>query len=317
MIRLIRISAIIDTVTYDSSERSADHRLAADLAPNLALLAAVGRMGNLTRAAEALGVPQPTASRRLTALAERVGVPLTMPDGRGIRLTRVSTLLATAAERALAELETGVRQVREEIEPGRGHVVLGFLHLLGRSLVPELLSGFRDEHPHVRFGLFQGSRADVLARLHDGAVDLALVAPLPTGDESLAGHILAEQDLMLSVPTSHRLANRRQVRVTELADEDFVMLERGYGVRQITDELCATAGFRPRITFEGQESDTVRGLVAAGLGVALLPRSEPSPPGVVELPLHPQATRSIGLAWRDGQRLTPAATAFREFVVSR
>ncbi|OZM75123.1 LysR family transcriptional regulator [Amycolatopsis antarctica] len=305
-------------MTDETDALSSDHQLAADIAPDLALLVALGRMGNVTRAAELLGVPQPTVSRRLAALAERVGAPLTLPAGRGIQLTSVAKLLVAGAERALAELAAGARQAREELEPGRGHVVLGFLHLLGRSLVPELLREFRRNHPHVRFRLVQGSRDDVLAHLRAGEVDLAFVAPLPTGDDTLAGHVMSEQELLLSVPESHRLAGRRQVRVAELAEEDFVMLERGYGVRQITDELCAAAGFRPRITFEGQESDTVRGLVAAGLGVALLPQFEPAlPAGVVELPLRPRATRSIGLVWRDGLYLTPAVRTFREFVLTR
>lgn len=301
----------------ESVRPAGDHLLAAGLAPDLALLAAVGQMGNVTRAAELLGVPQPTVSRRLAAIGRLVGAPVTMPAGRGIALTRAGKLLAASADRALAELAASTRAVREEIEPGSGHVVLGFLHLLGRSLVPGLLREFRREHPHARFSLLQGSREDILGKLRAGDVDLAFVAPLPDEDPTLAGHLLSRQDLLLSVPEGHRLARRKQVRVAELADEDFVMLERGYGVRQLTDELCAAAGFQPRITFEGQESDTVRGLVAAGLGVALLPHFEPAPvAGVVELPLTPKATRSIGLAWHGGHPLTPAARAFREFVVS-
>src|SRR5699024_1255808 len=111
------------------------------------------------------------------------------------------------------------------------------------------------------------------------------------------------------------LAARSGVAVPELADEVFVLLEHGYGLRQITDELCAAAGFRPTVAFEGQESDTVRGLVAAGLGVALLPASEPRPaPGVVEIRLDPPVTREIGLVWPSDRHLSPAAGVFVEFV---
>jgi LysR family transcriptional activator of glutamate synthase operon len=290
-------------------------RLAAELVPALALLAAVRDTGSITRAAEVLGIPQPTVSRRLAALGELVGAALTTPHGRGVRLTRVGTLLADTAERALSVVTTGARQVREEIEPQRGHVVLGFLHLLGRSLVPRLLRDFRAGHPGVRFSLVQGSRQDILNRLNGGGIDLALVAPVPADDPALVAAPLREQELFLSVPATHHLAGRRNVRMSELADEDFVLLEPGYGLRQITDELCAAAGFRPAIAFEGQESDTVRGLVAAGLGVALLPGFEPEPPaGVVEVRLHPRAKRTIGLVWPAGDALTPAVGKFRDFV---
>ncbi|EIE97654.1 LysR family transcriptional regulator [Saccharomonospora glauca] len=292
-------------------------RLTAELAPAAALLRALKRTSNLTRAAAELGVPQPTASRRLAALGAAVGAPLTVSAGRGIRLTRVGHLLADAAERAVDALEHGVRRAREEIDPESGHVVLGFLHLLGRSLVPGLLRDFRADHPRTRFSLVQGSRRSIVDRLTSGAIDLALVAP-PPEEAALEATVLTEQELFLAVPADHRLASRPNVRMSELADEVFVMLEHGYGLRQITDDLCAAAGFTPTVAFEGQESDTVRGLVAAGLGVALLPAFEPHPPsGVVEIPLAPRVTRKIGLAWPADRPLSPAVATFRQFVRRR
>nr|WP_072481711.1 LysR family transcriptional regulator [Amycolatopsis australiensis] len=295
-------------MTYDS--------LSAQVAPHLPLLAALRKTRNITRAAELLGVPQPTVSRRLAALADALGAPLTVPDGRGIRLTRAAELLAEAAERGLAALETGVRLAREEVAPESGHVVLGFLHLLGRSLVPSLLAGYRARYPRVRFTLVQGSRQEMVDRLTDGELDLALLAPLPSVP-SLVSAGLVDEEILLSVPAGHHLAGRRSVRVAELASEEFVLLEQGYGVRTLTDELCAAAGFTPKIAFEGQESDTVRGLVAAGLGVALLPRFGPgSPAGVAEVPLSPRPYRTIGLVWRADEPMTPAVTGFRDHVLA-
>jgi LysR family transcriptional activator of glutamate synthase operon len=290
-------------VTYESLSRR--------LAPNLALLAALRETGNITRAAELLGVPQPTISRRLAAMGQALGAPLTAPAGRGIRLTRAGELLAESAERAMTAVEAGSRRAIEEVEPASGHVVLGFLHLLGRSLVPELLRDYRAAHPHVRFSLVQGSRRDMLDRLSSGELDLALIAPVATDDPTLDAVVLGTQQILLSVPLDHRLAGRKSARITDLAEEKFIQLEHGYGLRQITDELCAAAGFSPKIAFEGQESDTVRGLVAAGLGVALLPRFEPgSPAGVVEVPLVPKVTRTIALTWRRDDPLTPAVANF-------
>lgn len=295
-----------------------NERMTAHLAPQLALLAALRRTTNVTRAAELLGVPQPTVSRRIASLGEALGAPLTIPDGRGIRLTRAAELLADAAERALVAVDAGVRQAREEVDPESGHVVLGFLHLLGRSLVPALLRGYRANHPHVRFTLVQGSRQDMVDRLTNGELDLALLAPAPLDDPALDTVILAEQEIFLSVPTSHRLAGQPSARIEDLADEEFVLLETGYGLRTITDELCAAAGFEPKIAFEGQESDTVRGLVAAGLGVALLPRFEPgSPAGVAEVPLVPPVGRTLGLAWRKDIALPPAVARFRDQVCAQ
>lgn len=290
-------------------------KLSSQLAPPLALLTALRVTGNITRAAEILGVPQPTVSRRLTALGDALGAPLTAPVGRGIRLTRAGEILAEAAERAQSIVEAAARRAVEEIEPANGHVVLGFLHLLGRSLVPTLLRDYRARYPHVRFTLVQGSRRDMLDRLASGELDLALVAPIPWDDPALDAILLGEQEILLAVPESHRLAGRHKARIEDLAGEEFVMLEPGYGLRQITDDLCAAAGFVPKVAFEGQESETVRGLVAAGLGVALLPRFEPgSPAGVAEIPLVPRVSREIGLTWRKNDPPTPAVGHFRDQV---
>lgn len=313
--RPIRKAAIIHTVMHES-----DDQLAARLAPALALLAAVGETGHVTRASELLGIPQPTASRRLAALSGLVGAPLLLPSGRGVRLTRAGRTLAAASARALTAVAGAAREVREEIDPGSGRVVLGFLHLLGRTLVPSLIRGFRERHPGVRFSLAQGSRQDMLRALREGEIDLVFVAPMPLDDPDLDGRPLGDQELVLSVPLSHRFAARGRVRAGELAGEELVTLEHGYGLRQITDDLCAAAGFEPRIAFEGQESETVRGLVAAGLGVAILPRSEPGPgpagSGVVEIPLSPPVFRTIGVSWHAGERLTPVVRAFRDHVCS-
>ncbi|WP_335618065.1 LysR family transcriptional regulator [Lentzea guizhouensis] len=287
-----------------------------DLAPKLAVLKALAADEHVTRAAERVGLPQPTVSRWLAELGDALGSPVVVRSGRRVRLTRAGRLLAEAATRSLAALEPGLREVEEELDPEKGRVVLGFLHMLGRSVVPELVRGFRAEHPHVRFGLVQNARQSVVDKLVAGEIDLALVAPPPTGPEFVS-EVLFEQELIIVVPSTHRLAERRSVRLRDLADEDFIVLEHGYGLRQITDDMCAEAGFTPRIAFESQEIETVRGLVAAGLGVALITRAElTAPAGLREVPLTPRSARVFGLAWLADHPLPPAVRAFRDHALS-
>jgi DNA-binding transcriptional LysR family regulator len=291
------------------------HVLAEAMAPRLALLRAVAEEGHLTRAAQRLGIPQPTASRWLAELAERIGAPVVVRDGRGIRCSALGATLAEGAGQALAALETACRQVVERADPDRGQVTLAFLHTMGESRVPGLLRAFRADHPRIRFTLRQGAQEDTIGWLRTGAADLALTSPLPPGPEfETAG--VAEQELLANLPSGHRLAGRRTLRLSELAGEPFVGFKPGYGLRGITDELCAAAGFVPDLAFEGEEADTLRGLVAAGLGVAVLPAAERALTGdVVEVPLSPGATRQIGLVWAAGRALPPAASVFREFVL--
>lgn len=304
-------------MSQEVTGQDAARSLAGVLAPRLALLRALAAEGNVTRAAERMGVPQPTVSRWLAALAGDLGAPVVVRDGRGIRLSRAGEYLAGAADRALSALEGGCRQAIEEADPDRGQVVLAFLHTMGESRVPGLLRAFRVEHPRIRFTLLQGAQEDVLGRVRSGRADLALTSPRPAGREFSCAS-LDEQPLVATVPAGHRLAARPRVGLAQLAGEPFIGLKQGYGLRQITDELCRAAGFTPELAFEGEEVDTVRGLVAAGLGVAILPAAEQSlPPGVAEVPLRVPASREIVLVWAAGRPLPPAARAFRAFAIAR
>ncbi|QGK68875.1 LysR family transcriptional regulator [Allosaccharopolyspora coralli] len=292
-------------------------QLSAYLAPTLALLRAVAEERHVTRAAQRLGMPQPSVSRALARLGTELGTPVVVREGRRIRLTRTGELLADAARDTLRTLDAGCRAVVEELDPERGQVVLGFQHTMGRRLVPDLIRSFRDEHPTVRFRLAQGARDDMLTRMHAGEIDLCLVSPLPE-DEAFECAAVRDEPLFAVLHTRHRFAGRRRLHLAELGDDDFIATRVGYGLRQIFTDLTEGAGFVPRLAFEGEEVDTVRGLVAAGLGVALLPAADTGPtPGTVEIPLDPPAGRTVGLAWAPRHPAPPAVRAFRDFIRSR
>lgn len=287
------------------------------LVPRLRQFIAVAREEHLTRAAETLGVPQPTLSRSMARLEEDLAVPLFSRPGRAIRLTRHGRLLLDAAERAVAALAGPVDRLAREADPAHGRVALAFLHTLGTNAVPRLLRDFRAGHPDVRFTLVQGGADVLLARLLAGEVDICLTAPLPA-EPGVAVRALDEQRIDLFVPAGHRLARRPGIRLAEASGEDFICMEPGYGLRIIADELCRAAGFAPRIAFEGEEVATASGLVGAGLGVALLPATpsllaDPAIAGVRVT--APKAVRTVGLAWLEtGQAVGPVC-AFRDFAL--
>ncbi|WP_240965380.1 LysR family transcriptional regulator [Streptomyces zingiberis] len=290
---------------------------AALLAPRLAQFAGVARHEHVTRAAEELAVPQPTLSRAVVRLERDLGVTLLARHGRTVSLTPAGRAFLRSVERALAEVERAAEAVRADADPSAGKVAFGFLHTLGPETVPGLIRAFRADHPRVRFTLVQNYGEAMLERLRAGDLDLCLTAPVPEAPDLVARR-LDEQRLRLVVPDDHRLASRKRIRLAEAAEEAFVTLEPGYGLRRITDDLCAAAGFRPRVAFEGEEAETLRGLVAAGLGVALLPPPAVPRPGVAELTVTaPRAVREIGVAWLDGHPDTPPVAAFKRFLLSR
>ncbi|MFR9796288.1 LysR family transcriptional regulator [Streptomyces sp. MS06] len=287
------------------------------LAPRLAYFAGVARTEHVTRAAQEMGVPQSTLSRSLVRLEQDLGVDLFARRGRTLALTPAGRAFLTSVERALADLRRAAEEVRADADPATGKVAFGFLHTLGAETVPGLLQAFRADHPRIRFSLVQNYGEAMLEGLRAGDLDLCLTSPVPDAPDLVARR-LDEQKLRLVVPADHRLAGRRRIRLAEAADDTFVTLEPGYGLRRITDDLCREAGFSPRVAFEGEEAETLRGLVAAGLGVALLPPPAVPRPGVVELTVTaPRAIREIGVAWRAYQPDTPPVAEFRRFLLSR
>ncbi|MEV1024423.1 LysR family transcriptional regulator [Streptomyces sp. NPDC050264] len=300
----------------DTEDMSSDE-IVRLLAPRLAYFAGVARTEHVTRAAHEMQVPQSTLSRAMVRLEHDLGVDLFARHGRTVSLTPAGRTFLTSVERALGEVEKAAESVRADADPESGKVAFGFLHTMGTETVPGLIRAFRADHPRIRFSLVQNYGEAMLERLRAGELDLCLTSPVPDAP-GLVARRLDEQRLRLVVPEDHRLAARKRIRLAETADEFFVTLEPGYGLRRITDDLCAEAGFTPRIAFEGEEAETLRGLVAAGLGVALLPPPAVPRPGVVELAVTGQrAVREIGVAWLEGHPDTPPVAAFKKFLLSR
>jgi DNA-binding transcriptional LysR family regulator len=281
---------------------------------------AVADREHVTGAAVDLHVSQPALSRALARVQAHVGVPLFDRQGRRLRLNRYGRIYREHARRALAELDTARSELEDATGDQHGVVVLAFLHTLGSWLVPALLSGFRAERPGLSFRLMQDSAAAMRTALRGGEVDLILTSPRPD-DPAIAWRALVNEPLRLAVPPAHPLAGRKRVRLTEVAGEPFVAMKAEYGLRGMTDALCRAAGFEPLVAFEGDDVGTLRGLVAAGLGVALLPA--PYSAGVEIEPPTPHlrvadggSFRTIGLGWEERRYRSPATEAFRTYVLA-
>lgn len=279
----------------------------------------VAELQHFTRAAEALAVSQPALSRAVGRLEDELGIRLFEREGRSVRLNRYGKVFLKRAERILQEVEDSRHEMADLAGTERGTIALAFLHTLGVRLVPDLLRQFRQNHPQLGFQLWQNATEVVLKQLETGEVDLCLVSlPHHAGDSKLGWVDLFDEELFLIVPPNHALAGKGTVALREVADSDFISLKPETGLRQISDDLCRQAGFTPRILFEGEEVATIRGLVNAGLGVALIPAAEPEQLGPEWLHVStPVCRRTIGMAWMNGRYLSGAAQLFRDFVRSR
>jgi DNA-binding transcriptional LysR family regulator len=229
--RPMQISAYIDAVLHGNGPAPV-----LDLRA-LAEYVVVADQQHMTRAAELLGVPQPTLSRRIARLERSLGLPLLRRHGRRVETTRQGRTLADVARRALQDVNRVLTELSTAHDAHRGLVTLAFLHTLGPSAVPAVIGEFGQTFPDVRFQLVQEGHDEVVDRLRAGDVDIALTAPLPTGPE-VASFSLIEQRLCAVVPRDHPLASRKALTLAALAGESFVGFKPGYGLRRITDTWC-------------------------------------------------------------------------------
>lgn len=257
-------------------------------------------------------VNQSTLSRSLARLEADLGVELFHRHGRRLAVNRFGALFRDHARRAVADLETARRRIGALANPDTGLIRLGFLHSVGRWLVPELLRDYRAVTPGIRFELHQGFTRELFAWLRNGDIDAALVTPPRDGTDA-RWHRLRDQQLCVALAADHPLAGVPGLTLRDVRGEPFIAFAQTTDMRRVIDRLCQDAGFEPVIAFESEEVATVRGLIGAGLGVGILPR-----PDVLEhddpvyRPLTPEQRRPIGLAWHPSPAPTAATAGFIE-----
>lgn len=278
----------------------------------------VARREHVTRAAEHLLVAQSAVSKQIGHLEEELQVQLFIREGRNVKLTPIGRIFLERVEKALAELEGAVQEVHEFMDPELGEIRLGFPHSLAAYTLPLVVSAFRERHPRVTFQLRQGMYTHLLKDLIQGEINLALVSPVPQNHPEVEGHVLFTEEVYAILPPQHPLAQNSSIRLEQLKNESFVVFRSGFTMRKIVMDACEEAGFSPKIAFEGEETDSIRGLVAAGMGVGLLPaivlkETGPINPAYVKIS-EPKVTRTVGYITSRHRKLKPAEKVFQRFL---
>jgi LysR family transcriptional activator of glutamate synthase operon len=279
----------------------------------------VAEREHMTRASEKLFVSQSAVSRAVTQLEEELRVPLFYRQGRTVVLSPYGRIFLQHVTRALSILESGKRLLNEQTGEDSGTVSLGFLHSLGIEMVPRLIKEYRRKHPRIQFTLLvQRSGETLMEELFAGDIDLCLSVPGMFGQSDVAWSHLLDEELLIAMSHQHRLATKRTLNLRELSSETFLALSPEHTLRIIFDKVCADSSFLPKIAFEGMDVATLRGLAAAGLGIALLPPAPARFPGIVEIKLsQPFPIRPLGIGWIKDRYLPPCTIEFRKFVMSK
>jgi DNA-binding transcriptional LysR family regulator len=284
----------------------------------LRVLREVGRRGSFSAAAGALSYTPSAISQQIRALEREVGVGLVDRGARGATLTDAGLLLARHADEILGSLAAAEDELQALLGLGRGRLRLGAFATAAAVLVPRAISGFRHEHPAVEVQLIELDPDEATDALRANELDLALIYqfPLePAADLSGLSYLpLLDDRLNVALPSDHRLAKRKRLRLSELAGEPWVQGVYRGATAGVLPAACRAAGFEPRIVFRSDDHMAVQGSVAAGLGVAVVPELTLATArrDIVILPLEVEGDllrRDVGLALRAHALRPPAVAA--------
>jgi DNA-binding transcriptional LysR family regulator len=281
----------------------------------LAYFLAVADVGSFTRAAEAIGVAQPTLSRQLRALEDELGAPLVDRGGRdGPALTAAGEAVLPLARRMLADAAGARRTVAEIVGLRRGRVRVGATPSLCIGVLADVLRVFHEQHPEIRLELTESGSQPLEAGLVHGELDIALViVPTEGVDPTLEIEPLLRERLSVASPASGPpISSRGSVGLRELGRRPLVLPRHGYNVRESALQAFADAGITPHIAVQGGEMDSVLRLVEAGTGVAVVPDLVfAGRPRLRRTALTPPLYRTVALARRADLTPTHATAAFR------
>lgn len=270
---------------------------------------------HFTRAAARAHVAQPALSQQIRKLEQEVGAPLFDRTSRRVRLTEAGAVLVTHARRVLAELDDAHAELQLLTGLVAGRVTIGLTQTPGPLDLVRLLADFHLRLPRVELVVREDLSTTLAEELRADALDVAFLSIVDEADRrGLTLQPLVEEPLVLVLPADHRLAHRRRVPIAALRDEKLVAFSEGATIRRAVQRRAREAGFEPRVAFETREVTRARAIVAAGLGVAVLPRSDAQGPGppVSVVALSDAPAHRISLCWREGKRHAPAVRELLE-----
>jgi LysR family hydrogen peroxide-inducible transcriptional activator len=287
---------------------------------DLKYLVALADTGHFGRAAERTFVSQPTLSAQLKKLEQYLGVKLVERQPKKVQLTEAGKQIVVHARRMLDEANQIVALGRNSTDPLTGKLKVALIPTIGPYLLPRVMQKIRKTLPHLGLMLYEHRTDGLLKRLHDGEIDVGILA-LPTALDGLKSRALYTEVFMLAVPNDNILAGKSTVKVQDLKDQTLLLLEDGHCLRDQALEVCSRVDVREAEDFRATSLETLRQMVVAGLGITLLPElAVDSPFGsqrglTVRHFAKPAPMRTVGAVWRKSSTRTAAIFAVCDVLV--
>src|SRR5436305_2091571 len=280
----------------------------------LRVLCEVVERGSFSAAADALSYTQSAVSQAIARLEAETGASLVVRDRRGVRPTVAGTTLVEHASAIFAQIDAAEADLAAVLGVRGGRLRVASFPSAGATLMPLAVAHFRERHPDVQLTLAEGEPEEIAPRLRAGKFDLALLFEFPGMPErpsvGLRTARLLEDPMDVALPADHELAAKPELTLADLREQNWVQTSAPSPCARHVVRLCVAAGFEPSVTFESDDYETVQGLVAAGVGVALIPRLALTHvhPGIVIRSLAPRSpVREVTAATPQGAGVAPAA----------
>lgn len=277
---------------------------------HLRIFVSVVSTRNMSKTAREMHLTQPAVSQCMTSLELEIGASLFNRKKRELELTHRGLMFYQHALSILRELDAALAECQTPDPTLAGTLRLQICS--ASALMPQLLYGFRQQHPQVRYSITQSN---------DEQTDYDFrITYAPNGSIPLNAVPLLDEEVLLAVPQNHRFASRYSINLIEAKDEEFLLLQEWQALRKQADSLCMLAGFEPKVIFQCDNPSTLREMVSLGMGVTFVPYV--SWHNVIDQHLHllhiasPICRRCLCIFSPPGQRISAISSAFRQYAIS-
>lgn len=263
----------------------------------------VARHNSFTKAAQALYITQPTISKMIRNLEEELGVELFERVGKRVTLTDAGWVLFSQAEVMVRSFENMTVKINDLMQLKKGRIRIGLPPMVGANFFPKVMGKFCEKYPGITLDLFEGGSNKVEADVGAGLLDIGVVL-LPINEELFDYFSFVKEKIRVVVQPTHALAEREEVSLAELAGEKFLLFHEDFALHNRIIEACVQVGFTPTIIYKSSQWDFLSEMVAANLGITLLPETicrELGTERFRSIPLvNPSIDWHLGMIWRKG-----------------
>ncbi|GGD01937.1 cidABC operon transcriptional activator CidR [Pontibacillus salipaludis] len=277
---------------------------------------AVSRFNSFTRAAEELYLTQPTISKMIKNLEEDLGVVLFDRSRKKLTLTHAGKVIlkqAKVIDAAYQDLEVEINQL---VELKKGEIRIGLPPLMDTTFFSTMIGQFHEKYPHITFQFMEHGSKRIEEQVANEEIDIGIVV-LPTKEGTFEHLTFSKEKLKLIVPPSHPLAKRNEISLRDLKNEEFILFNKDFVLRERIVQSCRQAGFEPTVRSESSQWDFIEEMVACKLGITLLPESviKNLHRDLCPIPVQaPSLTWELDIIWNPDHYLSHAAQEWVDFV---